>query len=339
MIRRSFCHNLCNELQDTSKDIFMSEEVKYWTSKPFVSFDAPDENGIRAEVKVIKGFAPVVGVEEKGKSSLVTFQVPGRQWATSGRAPSSSEVVKRAQEALENNEALYFRVEIHRKEEVDRTESILDLTGDSADDPDMKPIITKRNCFKSLGAVGEAEDKMIFNKFAKTNPAEDPGMNDPSSRNANNYTIEELRALSNPASSNSTSVAVGASSEFSDPEAGYAPTLGLSILSFVRTQVLEEGIGASTEDVYELSKMLAKAISLLQVKTFDLEKADLTAMSHKVCRDLIFDLIKFSFVLEEEIFVDKKARSAWGKKLLREAASEWAWSQELYSEMNETDED
>ena len=48
-----------------------------YSAKPFVSHDGKDENGVRAEVKVVKGYGKVVNIEPScaGKSFKVSFSV------------------------------------------------------------------------------------------------------------------------------------------------------------------------------------------------------------------------------------------------------------------------
>ena len=102
-----------------------------WSAKPFISRDGFDDDGVRAEVKVIVGVGRIKKIEESdnGKASQVIFSVSNTNFPIKCWVPQDDPTSDAIAKAQENNEPLGFRVEIRRKNTI-----CLLYTSDAADE-------------------------------------------------------------------------------------------------------------------------------------------------------------------------------------------------------------
>lgn len=133
-------------------------------AKPFISYDGPDENGIRAEVWVQTGTGVIVDVDDdheanalvtvKSTNEKVTFPIKG--WL-SKNDPIYEEVLA----AFETGEEIEYRVESQRKDDIDRTIPIQQLRATMEQARENTVLI-----FAGINGALSSE--------AVTNPEEDP---------------------------------------------------------------------------------------------------------------------------------------------------------------------
>lgn len=100
----------------------------------FISYDAPDEQGVRAEiiVQVNKGTVKEIKTEKADKGFVdVHFAVPGLNFAIHGWISVNSPVYALAQTALDNGDEITFRIETQRKKGVDPSIPMSELRADT----------------------------------------------------------------------------------------------------------------------------------------------------------------------------------------------------------------
>lgn len=307
-----------------------------YSRKPFISKDGPDETGYRAEVKIVMGFGEVFDIEESdaGKSAKVSFKCGNTKYKPAGWAPVDSDLIKLAQSAKETGEAIHFRIETRRKEKVDRTIPINDLsaTADAA----------KENVYKSLSAVRRDDDKnWIISQYARTNMAEDPGSIVGGS--ANDYTIEELRAMSGGSANNAPDAPRQSGIE-APPYALYnndgsinvgsiAVGVPSNIHSFLVQYMKDNGIELDSARKFAVVKTILKACNDVQLGIYEgegkLEKPDLSLGSHTRARALIFESIRETVPLTQEILNDDDLMKSWLDETVDKAVKMWQWSIKL----------
>lgn len=140
-----------------------------YSRKPFVSHDASDENGVRAEVSVTVGVGKVneIVVGGKGVTAQAKFSVEGLKYSINGWCPVNDPIYQIISDAKESGELVEFRVEHQRKATIDRTTPISELRSSAE--------AAKENTTSILAGARKVSDKeMTFSSEAVTNPAEDP---------------------------------------------------------------------------------------------------------------------------------------------------------------------
>lgn len=303
-----------------------------YSARPFISHDGPDENKIRAEVKVVTGFGNVASVDpsDAGKSGKVSFSVENTKFKPAGWAPFDSNVMKVVEEAQENGEPIHFRLETRRKDSVDRTLPINDLSKDAS--------TAKDNIHKSLAAVKRADDdEWTVSPFAVTNMAEDPKTGRAPS--ANDFSIEELRGMK-------TSGGGGGGGSYSsqgepppyvtfDRDGNLNPgSMAVSVLlnlySFVSEYMREHDLLETVDErsKFAVTKKLLMISNEAQIAMYggDESALDLSAGSHTRARALAFEAIKTFYPLDAETMTDSDALSDWADKMIDKIVAMWSWS-------------
>lgn len=333
----------------------MSDQ-KFWTSAPFVSYDGPDNDGHRAEVRVVKGFAPVVAIDTKGSASKISFsREPDdpESMKVSGWIPSEGEekVLELARKSMDNQSPVYFRVETVRrdknkktKESISRQTPIFVLTGESEEGSTktQQAEMTKvgNNCFKGIGAIGKSEDELIIPKTAKTNPLEDRDPRKDHGTSANDYTLEQLRRM-NGGDIQGSSAAVF-EKRFSYNNSPYktynndgslnigAVSVGVPffIYSFLADKKKEAALESDDSRLMEAASVLLKAANGLQVKMYrgKLDEPDLSDCSHNRARGLIFEAINHNYPLTDEVLESSESIHEWVKGVYLHAGRMWQWT-------------
>lgn len=301
-----------------------------YSSAPFISHDAPDDKGIRAEIKVVTGFGKIFEIDgsDKGKARNVVFKVDNTKYKSNGWAPFEDPVIKLATEAEEAGEPIYFRIEQRRKDHIDRTIPINDLnkTSDEARD----------NTFKSLAAVKRADDtEWTISPMAKTNMLEDPTFG--SSKSANDYTLEELQKLSGK----STTIAQKPkSNKFEAPpfeDYNYNGTVNagsvsvsvlLNIYSFLSEYIRDHKLDVDEKNKLKAAKTIFNLCNKAQMEIYDgeLKSPELSAGSHTRARALVFESIKTFYPLTEEIFENPDLLNGWFDDTYKKIIGMWRWS-------------
>lgn len=309
-----------------------------YSSAPFISFDAVSPTD-RAEVKVTTGYGDIFEIEasDKGKSNNVTFKVSNTKYKSNGWAPADGNVMAKVNEAKAAGVPIHFRIEVRRKDHVDRTLPIKDIS---------TLAMAKDNVVKSLAAVRLEEDvEWTVSPFAKTRLDEDPRTAGGAGGSANDFSPEQLGIGKTSASSaapkpaynsknNSFEAAPFATYNF-DGSLNYgsvAVSVPASLFSFVvEYERSNEAVGTLTEKQrVQLAKVLLSASNELQVSVYAedgrLTAPDLSLGSHTRARALMFETIRTFLPLTAEIVAEKESLKAWRDEVVAKSLAMWKWS-------------
>lgn len=299
-----------------------------YSGRPFISHDGPDDNGFRAEIKVVTGFGHVDSIEKSaaGKSAKVSFAVENTKFKSSGWAPVEDKVMKLVETAQASGEPIHFRIETRRQDKIPRETPISELT-DLANARD--------SIHKSLAAVKLADDdEWTISPFAKTNMAEDPTFG---SKSANDYSLEELRKMKG-----------------GSPDAGAAPSyrgiepppyvtknskgdlnpgsmavaVPLNIYTFLTEYLKDNDLQIDDKTKFSVVKTILEACNEAQLGIYngELDSPDLSLGSHTRARALVFESVRIFFPLTVEIMEDKAALKRWKTDTVDKVLKMWNWS-------------
>lgn len=311
-----------------------------YSQKPFISYDGPDANGIRAEVKVLMGVGHISSIKpsDKGKSSNVVFTVENNEYTMSGWCPVDSDLMKIVEESKKTGEPIHFRIETKRKDHIDRSIPMSTLL------PPRDMNTARENTFKSLAAVKRVDDEeWTINPHALTRFDEDPitGAN-----SANNYSLEELRTMT-PKSTGTAPAGprnfpkfgengwteppayitwIDRSENFASPGSN-AVSAPINIFLFVAQYVKDNGLNVTEEEKRDMAKAILSVCNMIQTKAYKgrLERADMSYASHTRARGLVFEMCRSYYPLTEEVFHNPDARKEWAMHTAKTALTIWMW--------------
>lgn len=304
-----------------------------YSSSPFITYDGIDENGIRAEVRVVKGFGEIDKIEESSnhKAANIIFKVSNTKWKSSGWVPVNSDVYNKVLEAQNKNVPIEFRIETRRKEKLDRSTPISVL----APERDMEA--ARENVYKSLAAVKfEDEDDWTISKFAVTRIDEDP--NTPSGiHSAYDNTPEELGKTKKSAPTyekDNTGNSIESTAWFTHNRDGSvnpgstAVSVPLNMYFFVSEWNRDHNLELSESAKVTVTKALLSIANKLQVAIYDgkLENPDLSLGSHIRARALVFEVIRNFYPLENTTVQNASNLTSWENDIYKKALSMWKWS-------------
>lgn len=286
-----------------------------WSSRPFISHDAPDEKGIRAEVKVITGYGDVkdVSLSGKGKAKNIKFEVANNSHDVAAWSADPA-VTKMIEDAREAGVPVFFRIEQKRKPEVDRS-----LPYDEIAPPrDMNA--ARDNTFRQIaGAKMNESDEWTLSSMALTHPGEDPAPN--GIRSAAKMDLADLAGAA-PATS---VVATGLAAEPLSLNAALAP---LSLLNFLVGYGREhEGVTITSAQQIKLAGILFDVVNRLQVDIYAglLESADVSLPSHESARTIVLDIIRNFAPLTNEVLASEETVTAWADDIHARSLKMWKW--------------
>lgn len=266
-------------------------------SRPFISHDGKDNNGVRAEVKVQMGYATVSNLAKPKKkdSPSVQFQftAPNLEHPISGWVDKvqDKEVYEVLKNAYDNDEAAFFRIEVQRKKDIDRTIPMDEL----APPKDMQAAF--QNTFRSIVAAKKEEsDEWIVGSKMITNFKEDSNSLD----NANNV----FKATDDDIDTSTPKAESKPSKGFTNPSykvknndgtvntESFALMAPVNMLMFVKKYIkdnLEEDVFNSAEEK-KIATGLLKVAGIIQKNVLytDKEKSiDLGAYSHRITEEIV----------------------------------------------------
>lgn len=308
-----------------------------FTSKDFVEGDEVE----RAEVFVVVGRGNVHELIESGsgKSKQIVIdtgkEYNGRPLYSKGWAPADSEVIKKAEEALENSASVDFRIETVRNKGVDRSAPIAELKKGMEN--------ARENVMHSVAAIKLVSEESWTEGIMRTNPREDKRK---TGRTAADLSDEELNAGN---SANNGSAGQVSYSDSVEPQAwvatlkdgsvnpgSYHVAALSNIYGFVADWNREHNeVELSVESMRRVSKGLLSITNKLQVEVFEgqLEAADLGKQSHTRARALVFENVKNENPLTNEVANDTTALKTWLKDVYTGALEQWQWSIEGVSKL------
>lgn len=319
----------------------MSETLKTYSSHPFISYDGPDNKGIRAEIRVVKGYGRVADVEksDNGKAGNVIFTVDNTKFKSKGWAPEDSNVMKKVRAAMESGEPLHFRLETRRKDNIDRSITMDELL------PKGDMTAAREKSFKSLAAVKFEEDSdWTISPHALTRIEEDPSTGGGNS--AYDHPLENLQSANRAPNADKPDSGGGYGIESTpfhtlnaDGETNpgsIAVSVPLNIFNFVAEWNREHNVELSEKKIIALTKALLATANKLQVSIYDgkLDKADLRFGSHTRARALVFDVTRNSFPITSDTVSSKESLQEWMDSVHAKALAMWQWSIEEISKIS-----
>lgn len=281
---------------------------KEFIQRPFISHDGTDKNGIRAEVKVITGHALV---DEKTKpksrdSKMVQFKFstptsnhPTGAWLNKEK---DAELFEFLEEAYNNERSVDFRIEIHRKANVDRS-----LPFDEIAPPkDMEAAL--ENTFKNIVAARSSDDdEWIVGSQMLTSFKED--MDYGGARKATDEDVAKTRSQNAPAS-NVSNAGSGNYREDSPYKAllgdgsvntnSFALMTPVEVAFFVRSHISAQGLSEefSTDEEESIVKITLSAIGATQKRLTGKDTVEVSDYSYKIAYALVKGVLENFYPLK-----------------------------------------
>lgn len=315
-------------------------DVKRWSAKPFVSYDAPDDNGNRAELLVIKGYGtPSLKMEsDSGKATSYQFKVDNTKFQIAGWiTKEQTELIDKMEYAITNKLNMEFRIEIKRNKKFESMEDRLIPINQLKEE---NPANVIRNI---AGVKMDGEDSFTYSKFAMTNPTEDPGNGSFGSTSALNMD-PSLLAVPGKDTKKTLGQVPSSSRPYElynadgTPNVGsYGYNVGFATIQFVLDHMRNSGndfskeifsnvklVSFTAKEIVDISNQLQHAMMGDR-----LNKSDLQDASHAKARGMIYEAIRVIGLDEltmKSVNEDKKEElgsemtvKEWGQKVLETA--------------------
>lgn len=298
-----------------------------YSTKPFIRLDGEDENGVRAEVRVIKGFGKVTDIKpsSKGGASNVVFSVDNTKYDITGFTPVESNLIPIVNEAKETGAPIHFRIEVRRTRGVDRSLSMEEITANGAKD----------NLFRSLSAVRQEGDENWTISQQIVTKIED----DPKPGGSGLYSAYDMP---NTASSPSSSGRNVSRSEAYEPApyvsllrdgrinpGSVAASVPLNFLSFLLEWDRNNPDAQIGENKHAMvAKLMLSAANELQLSIWDgeMKTPDLSSGSHTRARALVFEVTRSYLPFTEDVLSSKESMLEWRKAVVEKSLAMWRWS-------------
>ena len=312
--------------------------METYSRAPFITYDAIDANGVRAEVRVVTGIGNIIDVEKssKGKAVNVIFRVENTEYKLNGWTPNDDPVYEVVEKAREANEPIHFRIETRRKENVDRTLTISEIA------PPRNSDEARKNTFKSLAAVKLLDDEeWTLSPKIKTRLEEDPVSS--SSESPYDMSLEEFtggkpanaaKRATTPSYNHNNFEAPPYALKNNDGSLNYG-SLAIAVPITLYGYILdyERNNPENVENITEkqrilLTRTLLRANNELQLSVYDgkLEKPALTAGSHTRARAILFEVIRTFYPITMDILSSKESLLEWKNNLVSKGLGVWKWS-------------
>lgn len=331
-------------------------DFKTFSRRPWITHDAVDENGIRAEVQVISGIGNVEILKpyikegasaDSARSYQVKFKVDNNAYLIGGFCPLSDPITEILQNAFENKVPVGFRIEKVRQRGVDRSKPLSEISPPD----DMKSART--NTYRNLVAVHEVtigedgqaqEGEWVISPTMMTRFEEDPsagGSKSAYSMDLATFTGEDGTAKKpvNTGFSRSNLNSVNPEAPrwltYNDDDTlnmgSDMVSAPLHVLSFVMEYNQDRELGLDVRKMTAVAKTLFRTASRLQQRVCVeyLEKPNPALASHMRARGIIYDLVKYRHPLTAETLKNKEHYQEWIKNLLEDGETMWQWSADL----------
>lgn len=306
----------------------MSDDIRPWATA-IVSLDGGDPP---AEVKVVKGYGYPMIASENEKSVQVKFYAEDkngnqRKYLPTAWLPKSEEkLFKLIKKASESKVHVYYRTEIRRKDNIDRSTPIEELT---------KDLDTARDSiFKGVAAVKVKEsDDWIFAKAALTNPLEDPSNN-------------RFQSAVNMAPRNKKASSTNGREAHDDNKRGVEPPVFVTVMYNgdinpgclavaspmgaydVATKLLNDFYPEAKKNLRGvLARAILKMSGNLQMEIWggEMQSPDMSANSFTRARHFVEMVIRNDEPISAETF-NEETFGKWQKRVESESLKLWKWS-------------
>ena len=316
----------------------MSENTATYMERPFISYDAPDNDGVREEIKVTKGTAVVDNRQESAK--MVKYHFIADNLKKHNGFPASiskddKEIIRILDESLENGTPVYVRKETvrDRKKHTDRSVPIEDIKDNEK--------------FARVAAVKDENGEYIFasNNMALTNPKEDP-VTGPKS--ALDMDIPDEIPVNNAKQSfpsrNTHAVELPAwekeNRDGATNPGSFVTQANVSAYFFAVEKLKAAGLSTDHEDVLPVAEEILRAADILQLLVYKktegredvLDSADRSINSHSRARHIIFEMINNLHPITEDAVEAIKSKekatvpTPWMKEIISASKVIFFWS-------------
>lgn len=199
-----------------------------FAARPFISHDGGDADGVRAEVEVQTGTAPIMELDNKGRTAQLRFQPDNLKYPISGWINTNSEAFRIAEAQYKAGLPIDFRIEKQRlpfdketKQPISRKTTMKELIADPATGKNSNDL-SKRRIKRLLVGVAVPGEQMHFVQ-AQTSPKEDAiAKGGVTGASALDLTDEQLAELERRSAANAagpaTVAAAGPQSDVESPE-------------------------------------------------------------------------------------------------------------------------
>ena len=291
-----------------------------FTAAPMTCLDGPDAQGVRAEVRVIKGYSTILSMKESKGAFQVEFLNPkSQEYTCSGWIWRKDEkLLEMAEQAYKDKVPLHFRIEQRRQDHIGRAIPISELL------PPNDAKAAKENTRRSVAALKFNEnDEWVFGTRALTNPDEDPGgfhsaldhTPEPRGRKPQNNIIEGPPYASfNP----DGSLNVG----------GPRVSVFLNFANFLFEWEREHSVGLSEQWVRFLSRRMCEIANELQLRIYrgELLQPDYSLGSHTRARAIIYDTIRNYHPITPEVLEGEETVKSWIQNVTEKSHESWMWA-------------
>lgn len=305
------------------------ENQKTYVGRPVVSHDGTDNQGVRAEVLVTSGLVSVEQKDEKKSRDTVkfSFMADNLKHMVSGwmNKETDPELYDMLNTAYDEEYPIWVRVERKRKNGIDRTASIHDLS-DSME--------TARENIVNITASARLDenDEWLQSSESVTLPEEDSSTGSIKAT-AKDRVVEKKQSSpwnqveappyisrNKDGEINPGSDAVGAVSNTYTFVYGY--------LTGSEDVTLSEDDTEARKQIMNITNRVLSVANKAQVIIYDgkLDRPDLAKRSHVRARSLVFHAMENTHKLEQEHLDDKDALNQWADDILDLTVKMWKWS-------------
>lgn len=299
-----------------------------WSCKPFISHDGGDENGVKAEVLVLKGVGFIDKIEGGDRSKKIEVKVDGLKRPIVGYINTDDPAFEIAENAHNTGEAIEFRHETQRKRGVDRKASMKSLRTDEHGNPSAP--IAAENTIKLFVGFGEPGKTLTLSGQHLTDPAQDNSGGDAIAADSANAVIENT-GFNMPANTG----------EFenkpwfgTNPDGSVNPgSYAVSCMPKMYFSLLKKFPDATDDTLKTTTEEFVKLADMMQVRIYDgkLEAPNRFYNSHLTARTILLELIETSDAGNVDIN-DENSRKTWEKTVAGPAYKLWKWAIADYDE-------
>lgn len=310
----------------------MAEDNNNFFTSAFVSKDFVEGDKVdRAEVFVVigRGKVETIITSGSGKSQQLVIDT-GKMYKnqplkSKAWAPTDSQVIKKAEEALEKDIPLDFRFETVRNKGVDRSIPI-DVLKKGMEN-------ARENVIHSVAAVKLETEENWTNGIQRTNPKEDTKK---TGRSALDLTDEELKSNNNKSNNNSSSFESSPwntlNSDGSVNPGSVAVSVPLTIYNFIAEwNRTHDDVDLQDKQILKLTKIIMNIASKLQMEIYseqgkDLDVPDYSLGSHTRARAIVFENIKNYYPITNDIIAKSENVAQWRDDLYVKSLKMYKWS-------------
>lgn len=288
-----------------------------YSREPFLSHDAPDANGVRAEIDVFMGLGFIKSITERGSKNGVDvdFDIKTLKRRFYGATVKDDPIYEVIEDAYKNGYPLYYRLERVRRRGIDRSIPIKQLsTKEAASD----------SVWRNLVGVSKDNVNWVRSNNALTTPKEDPV-----SGSSLSMLAPENEAIIAAPRVQSTRSSEGKPWEVFNPNGSInvgsnAFAVPLTILDFLEEQNEKQEAQLKSARLQEVAEKLVVMLNKIQENVTGM-KFDMTAGSHTRLRAVLFAVVRRTHPLTPLLESDDSLRD-WAVEVRSEMLNRMQWA-------------